>query len=402
MRKNYHRRKNKNINIAVEIQSIHANVNNIDYAQDYGVGLLLHDIFGMKGYHNLVAFKIIPPDKNSREGKKLPSVAKLLMTEGYWTPVPAGGVIVLQGAYLTNEVLSSTDENGNEINIPVISSNWMVVGLRDTSLYKEFVKIADQKGTPHYMYVAKEDSKEKEDGEISYWQNRFCLYQKNTVSVTDMKDFKEKAISLLNSHRDMEKGYNRSGLYIRGVKFIEENNQVQLFTDYDYSMELWSKRKGTAEDVVNEFLTNEKKNTWIEDINNPEKNVDSPEGTFLDLIPYQRYGTSYRNLPSQCGKDDSEFYKCCLLDELDNPIITTTADNEKEYATKAGFAPSIMLLKRRQQENMHYWNAKKTFKITGNDNLVPVTEIITDNLPEEIKERFIKRQSKRLQLLSSL
>ena len=406
LKRHNHRFNHRTENVAIQLTHINLNdPTNPNFKTDTATGLLLHNACGILAEFDNngnpkteIQFRIREP-KSIKPGKFFPSIAKLTQQHDKWLPVPTGGIIILERAYLDKPTQS-------------LSGGWLTVGARDQSTGLEACHISNTEGIPYLMCVEQQRYFERSDNQKDYFQFRILLDQTKALKFQGMDQFKSCAIEMLDQSqfpktdlnaKEMKnftnnlEGRGVPGVVVRCADIGLENNRlsVQAFARrLELGWDAVHDRRKTPIESVEKFIDTMSNSDWIDEI---EKST--TEEIHFELIPYQRFNTGYHSLPvNQTGgnvRDDSIPFDSPLISELGDLVI----NDKGKISMGAGYAPSILVLTRSGVSEEFQWNAKSSYRTNPTGPISPLSEVITPTLPDELKEVFEDRANERSEIM---
>lgn len=362
--------------VAVQIAEVHLadqSKRTANPAEDYAIAYILEDAFGKKAEFDeknsaLTAIKLKMRPRPHLTGEYQPMEIFDLQVgkrKGSSAPMGEWPTVILERAYLDNR----TD---------TVMANWLHVVSR-SNLDTLNRCISGMVSVDAERYNMKDNVRE-------YYQDRHAAHPERAATFDDMDSFKAAAADFLT--RKTEYGDGKPMVMIRIVnnasfeagKVPEIANKIIFATTHE---EGGIRVPDAGEDIVDRWVADEANAEWVSFINQAKSETDY---TF-ELIPIYRYSTGKESLPSKKGKgrDDADDF-AVTKEDRDNGYAPIRKNNG-EPAVTSGFAAGSMIAKR-QNDTDAGWYSIKTLRKTGFGPIFMRDELVTPNIPANVKAEF--------------
>lgn len=347
-----------------------------DWNCDYGTGYLLHDSFGLKAEFERgfptreIRFKMKRPDARRIQNVRIvPSIKQLTENSGNWKAVPQFSVILLHGVHVDRKQ-------------GYLVANWISVAKRTGDENKSLlIGIEPDSGTPALITVEPERFSKKTD---RFNQRRLRFAPELAVHIKNPDDLFPKISDCLKRwdipNEENEYGHGNGCILLRHLE-IDGN---LLFID---TMRLELHKNESVESIVENFDSFQSSGDWKEAIDSQN------DWSYVDLIPYQRYFTHNSSMSAESGREDESWnYSIPDLNGDDSQIHTKNG-----YKLTGGLAQGVMAVRRTNETKN--WMVRASFVIDKSVDYQVKAEIITPDLPQVFRDRFMKRQEIRREIM---
>lgn len=361
-------------NVAIEFRSVDvANERQPTPAEDVLHGYLLHDALGLRAEFKAdgtplteVKVRINEKRKSKLTGAHAPlEIYNLPRKSGNHKPVHPGGVVVLENSYL-------------EERTGTIVTGWLSVASRNPAEALETAHTGQMVTVEAERYTVDKESNEKK-----YRQNRLLALAADAATFGSLKEFKDNAAEFLKENN--AGGGGRPGFYVR---IIDSNDPTQIVqSQITATWDSQNEKLHEAETIVDAWLADPENAQWAAFVNA----ADQPDGQgyIFEQIPFYRYGTGLKSLPSMSekkGRDDSENFRIRAEDD-DGNYIRNRRD-PSEFVETNGFTLGTMVIRRQENNAKANWFGTRTFAQNRFGKIYSRKELVTPNLPAEIAALF--------------
>jgi hypothetical protein len=279
--------------------------------------------------------------------------------KGQSKPVPPGSVVILEGA--TYDIRKNQGQ-----------ARWQRVATHGPESATEYSP------SDYLMSVGKE-SYQDVDGERRYRQLRYLAVADEAQAFTSLEQFKQIAADGLIPQADI--GGDKPAVWVRILNTkdpVEDRVTTSIRLGWKAGENGEDGRQMTPEESVENFLNSPAMADWVDNISQAGK-PDAADYLF-EVIPHFWWYTGEKSLPKGKPKSDSNDYQIAV------------ENSDKSYS---GFAASHAILKRKitpamgdDAEEIGNWFATSTVRTDRFGPLFPREELITPNLPAEVKAKF--------------
>lgn len=375
-------------NVAVMIAEIHLadkTKKSINVAEDYAVAYLLEDAFGKKA-----EFKPRDPalkeEDDTEYGSPLTSV-KIKMRDRKLTgehapmeifdlqPGKRKGAALPMGQYptvlLENAYLDTRAD--------VVLAGWLTVAQRDFSNPLE-------RCLTNVIVSVDSERYDMKENERVYRQNRFVVMADEAQTFNSLESFKAAAASFLSENPDAA-----GGQPVVTIRIIDNDSVVnsakvaEIATATIYQgWDAATSTRMSPEASVDRWLANPDNADWVSYI----EASGGETGYTFEVIPSFRYNTGVQSLPSKKGKgiDDAENFRV-PVEQRENGGAKLAKNNGDGFVMTSGYAAGSMIVKRVNAEDAP-WFATKTFRKNRFGSIYMKDEVVTPNLPEDVRKAF--------------
>jgi len=388
--------------IAIEFKEVQVkNARGATPEEDVLVGYLLHDT-KIKGLQYTTdaegnptcEVRVKVKDRKGKvqgKGKSALEIFDLPKRKDSHFPVQPGGVILLENAYFDDKAKVFFDDKPG-----AVMTTWLHVATRDPQSAFETAHV----GLP--VSVGPEHMTRGDNPEPR--QFRYVAIPFKAKQFQGRDEFAAIVEEFLKEEPD--NGGGRPCVSIRAIDRKDPSNsgETMIYMNFVPGENGAEGRMETGEEAVKRFLNDPRNAEWVGNIDvsgseelDEEDNIPLKDKYFFEAIPMFRFKTGTKSLPSMNdrGRDDSEIFQ--IRDEQDGQPVKR--NDGKGWLMTSGFAVGTLAVGRKEDSPNSPWFGKKTWVQNRFGEFYLRRELLTDNLPANVREYFQKKAQERGKLM---